>query len=45
VIVQDEVTSTVWGMPGHVARAGLAREFLPLDDIGTAVARLVGGGR
>ncbi|HZB38135.1 MAG TPA: chemotaxis response regulator protein-glutamate methylesterase [Beijerinckiaceae bacterium] len=45
VIVQDEVTSTVWGMPGHVARAGLAREVLPLDDIGTAVARLVGGGR
>jgi two-component system chemotaxis response regulator CheB len=24
VIVQDEATSTVWGMPGAVAHAGLA---------------------
>jgi two-component system chemotaxis response regulator CheB len=29
VLVQDEATSVVWGMPGAVARAGLADEVLP----------------
>ncbi|MEP6781036.1 MAG: chemotaxis response regulator protein-glutamate methylesterase, partial [Gemmatimonadaceae bacterium] len=29
VIVQDEATSVVWGMPGHVANAGLADAVLP----------------
>src|SRR5690606_18899654 len=33
VIVQDEPTSVVWGMPGAVAEAGLAHEVLPLDRI------------
>ena len=33
VIVQDEESSVVWGMPGAVARAGLASEVLPLDRI------------
>ncbi|MEM1033211.1 MAG: chemotaxis protein CheB [Myxococcota bacterium] len=33
-IVQDEPTSTVWGMPGAVHDAGLADQILPLDDIG-----------
>jgi two-component system, chemotaxis family, protein-glutamate methylesterase/glutaminase len=45
VIAQDEATSTVWGMPGHVARAGLAREVLPLAGIGPAVQAMLGGGR
>lgn len=39
VIVQDEATSVVWGMPGFVARAGLAREVLPLAQIAPAVLR------
>ena len=33
VIVQDEPTSVVWGMPGAVAQAGLAHRVLPLDVI------------
>jgi two-component system chemotaxis response regulator CheB len=38
VLVQDEATSVVWGMPGAVATAGLAEEILPLGRI---AARLV----
>jgi two-component system chemotaxis response regulator CheB len=37
VVVQDEATSVVWGMPGAVARAGVADEVVPLDDISTAI--------
>lgn len=37
VIVQDEATSVVWGMPGAVARAGLAHSILPLSGVGPAV--------
>lgn len=33
VIVQDEATSVVWGMPGAVANAGLANKILPLSKI------------
>jgi len=39
VIVQDEATSVVWGMPGFVARAGLAEKILPLDQIGSEIIR------
>lgn len=39
VIVQDERTSVVWGMPGAVARAGIAHEILPLADIAPAITR------
>ncbi|MFG1400486.1 protein-glutamate methylesterase/protein-glutamine glutaminase [Xanthobacter sediminis] len=45
VIVQDEETSVVWGMPGATAAAGNACEVLPLDGIGRKVIRLVEGGR
>jgi len=38
VIAQDESTSVVWGMPGHVARAGLADAVLPLGQLGVEVA-------
>ncbi|MEM9133349.1 MAG: chemotaxis-specific protein-glutamate methyltransferase CheB [Actinomycetota bacterium] len=37
IVVQDEATSVVWGMPGVVARAGLATQVLPLDDIAPAL--------
>jgi two-component system chemotaxis response regulator CheB len=45
VLVQDEATSVVWGMPGYVATAGLADEVLPLDDMAAAIARRVRGQR
>lgn len=44
VVVQDEATSVVWGMPGAVATAGLADEILPLAEIGPALAALAQGG-
>ncbi len=39
VIVQDEQSSVVWGMPGFVARAGLADRVLPLNMIAPELAR------
>jgi len=45
VIVQDESTSIVWGMPGSVAQAGLASAVLPLSQIGPRVLRLFAGDR
>ncbi len=40
VIAQDEETSVVWGMPGQVAKAGLATEVLPIEQIGTRIASM-----
>jgi two-component system chemotaxis response regulator CheB len=37
VLAQDEATSIVWGMPGYVARAGLATELLALERIPAAI--------
>jgi two-component system, chemotaxis family, protein-glutamate methylesterase/glutaminase len=34
LIAQDKETSTVWGMPGMVASAGLCHKILPLSEIG-----------
>ncbi|HET6574178.1 MAG TPA: chemotaxis response regulator protein-glutamate methylesterase [Fimbriiglobus sp.] len=45
VIAQDEATSVVWGMPGFVARAGLADRVLPLAMIAPEVVRRVRVGR
>jgi two-component system chemotaxis response regulator CheB len=39
VIVQDQSTSVVWGMPGAVAQAGYADEILPLDRIAETIQR------
>ncbi len=41
VIAQDEATSVVWGMPGFVARAGLADRVLPLADVGPGIVARV----
>lgn len=41
VIVQDQPTSVVWGMPGAVAQAGLAGQVLPLDQIAGAITSRV----
>ena len=45
VIVQDEASSVVWGMPGFVAKAGLADAELPLDHIGQDMQRRVEKGQ
>ena len=37
--MQDEASSVVWGMPGFIARAGLADEVLPLADIAADILR------
>jgi two-component system, chemotaxis family, protein-glutamate methylesterase/glutaminase len=41
VVVQDEASSVVWGMPGAVAAAGLAHRVLPMDEMAPAVVGLV----
>ena len=43
VVVQDQATSVVWGMPGAIASAGLADEVLPLDRIPDAITRHLAG--
>ncbi len=39
IIVQDEASSIVWGMPGFVARAGLADAVLPLNRLAAEIVR------
>lgn len=41
VIVQDEASSVVWGMPGAVATAGLADHIVSLSDISHTINSLV----
>ena len=41
ILVQNQETSVVWGMPGTIARAGLADEILPLDSIAFELTRRV----
>jgi two-component system chemotaxis response regulator CheB len=41
IVVQDEATSVVWGMPGFVARQGLADAVLPLAEVGPHIVRRV----
>jgi len=45
IVVQDEPTSVVWGMPGFVARAGLAEKILPLGDLAAEIFLRTRGGR
>ena len=45
ILVQDQATSVVWGMPGGVARAGLADAVLPLEELGPEIIRRVQAGR
>jgi two-component system, chemotaxis family, protein-glutamate methylesterase/glutaminase len=44
VLAQDESTSVVWGMPGFVARAGLADRVLPLDMIAAEITKRCAAG-
>lgn len=41
VLVQDKASSAVWGMPGAVAKAGLAAAVLPAGAIALEIARRV----
>jgi two-component system chemotaxis response regulator CheB len=45
VVAQDEQTSVVWGMPGHVAQAGLADAVIPLERVAAEIAQRVGPNR
>jgi two-component system chemotaxis response regulator CheB len=44
VFVQDEATSVVWGMPGFVAKAGLADRVLALSEVAPELVRRVTSG-
>ena len=37
VMIQDESSSVVWGMPGAVAQEGLADEICPLDSLAKSI--------
>ncbi|KQR81264.1 chemotaxis protein CheB [Sphingomonas sp. Leaf343] len=37
VVVQDQSTSVVWGMPGAIAAQGIAHAILPPDEIGKLI--------
>jgi two-component system, chemotaxis family, protein-glutamate methylesterase/glutaminase len=45
VLAQDEASSTVWGMPGAVANAGLADHILPLSEVVPEILRLTSCGQ
>ncbi len=42
IMVQDEASSVVWGMPGFVAKNGLADEILPLREVAARLVLLAG---
>lgn len=42
VLVQDQESSVVWGMPGAVVHAGLAHRVLSLDDMANGVLNTLG---
>ena len=41
VIVQDQSTSVVWGMPGSIHANGLANAVYPLSDLAPEITRRV----
>ena len=45
VLVQDEATSVIWGMPGRIVKAGLADCVSPLGSIASEIVRRVGVSR
>lgn len=42
VLVQDEASSVVWGMPGSIAEKGYEHQILPLNEIAGAILRALG---
>jgi len=45
VLVQDQASSVVWGMPGAVVGAGLADRVVPLGQMANEIIRRLGGRR
>lgn len=45
ILVQDEESSVVWGMPGSVVSAGAADKICPLPEISREIIRRVTSGR
>jgi chemotaxis response regulator CheB len=45
VIIQDEKSSVVWGMPGLVHASGLDDASFPLDQLAAEITRRVLHGR
>ncbi|MHA1547197.1 MAG: CheB methylesterase domain-containing protein, partial [Alphaproteobacteria bacterium] len=43
IIVQDEKTSIVWGMPGMTAQFGVCSAVLPIEKIGARTAGILKG--
>ncbi len=43
VIVQDEASSVVWGMPGAIAQAGWADEIKPIPELGKLTLKYMNG--
>ncbi len=43
ILAQDEASSVVWGMPGFIARAGLADAVKPLQEMPVEILRRVRG--
>lgn len=41
VLVQDEASSVVWGMPGAIAQAQLADRILPLNQLAAEIVRRI----
>jgi chemotaxis response regulator CheB len=41
VIIQDEASSVVWGMPGLVQASGLADAAYPVDQLAAEITRRV----
>jgi two-component system, chemotaxis family, protein-glutamate methylesterase/glutaminase len=41
VLVQDEASSVVWGMPGFVVRGGIADQIVPLKELGPEIVSRV----
>ena len=44
ILVQDEASSVVWGMPGAVANAGLAEKMLSLKELASEILKRVQAG-
>lgn len=45
VVAQDKASSAVWGMPGRVTEAGLARMTVPLSRMAETLEEMTGAGR
>ena len=45
IILQDEESSVVWGMPGSIYAAGVSDQVYPLSQIAPQISRLAGWGR